>query len=136
VEHSQKMSNKLIELSQTLSQKAMETLNGKLVFRQPFQPSEPQFTIDNLAQKLENLEFLVVTANVQEKQENSAQLKALKDSVNKLERLYYRLLSTSLVSSVVLALLFLSLTLNGQTTFSADQNESLDASFNPVETQF
>lgn len=130
------MSNKLIELSQTLSQKAMETLNGKLVFRQPFQPSEPQFTIDNLAQKLENLEFLVVTANVQEKQENSAQLKALKDSVNKLERLYYRLLSTSLVSSVVLALLFLSLTLNGQTTFSADQNESLDASFNPVETQF
>ena len=114
----------------------METLNGKLVFRQPFQPSEPQFTIDNLAQKLENLEFLVVTANVQEKQENSAQLKALKDSVNKLERLYYRLLSTSLVSSVVLALLFLSLTLNGQTTFSADQNESLDASFNPVETQF
>ena len=103
MEHSQKMSNKLIELSQTLSQKAMETLNGKLVFRQPFQPSEPQLTIDNLAQKLENLEFLVVTANVQEKQENSAQLKALKDSVNKLERLYYRLLSTSLVSSVVLA---------------------------------
>ena len=130
------MTNKFIALSRTLSQKAMETLNGKLVFRQPLQPSESQFTIDNLAQKMENLEFLVVTANVQEKQENSEQLKTLKDSVKKLERLYYQLLSTSLVSSAVLALLFVGLTLNGQGTFRAERSEDLDTSFQPVETQF
>jgi hypothetical protein len=131
-----KMTNKLIALSQTISQKAMETFNGKLIFRQPVRPSEPQFTIDNLAQKIENLEFQIVSASVQEKQEYSGEFQALKESVKKLEKLYYQLLSTSLVSSAVLGLLFLSLTLNGQTTFSAEKNENLDTSFNPVETQF
>lgn len=131
------MTNKFISLSQTISQKAMETFNGKLIFRQPLQqPSEPQFTINNLAQKLENLEFQIVSASVQEKEENSEQLKTLKESVKKLEKLYYQLLSTSLISSVVLALLFLSLTLNGQTTFRAEQNETLDTSFQPTETQY
>ena len=131
------MTNKFIALSQSISQKAIETFNGKLIFRQPVQQaSEAQFTIDNLAQKIENLEFQIVNSSVQEKQEYSGEFKALKESVKKLERLYYQLLSTSLVSSAVLALLFLSLTFSGQGTFRAEQNENLDASLTPVETKF
>jgi len=131
------MTNKFVALSQTISQKAMETFNGKLIFRQPLQqPSEPQFTIDNLAKKIENLEFQIVSASVQEKQEYSGEFQALKESVKKLEKLYYQLLSTSLISSAVLALLFMGLTLNGQTSFRAEQNESLDTSFQPTENQF
>ena len=117
---------KILALPQAISKKAMETLNGKLVFQQPNGFNYIRFKLEYLTQQFENfdrqfesLESSVSATNL----EGYEQINSLKQSVQKLETLYYRLLSTTVVSSAILGILFLGMGIN-QLSFQKAQLEN------------
>ena len=110
---------KILALPQAISKKAMETLNGKLVFRQPNGFNYIRFKLEYLTQQFDNLESALNSANLQDYE----QINSLKQSVQKLETLYYRLLSTTVISSAILGILFLGMGIN-QLSFQKAQLEN------------
>ncbi|NER01373.1 MAG: hypothetical protein F6K17_01395 [Okeania sp. SIO3C4] len=117
---------KFLALPQAISKKAMETLNGKLVYRQPNGFNYIRFKLEYLTQQFEkfdqqfeNFESALSATNLQDYE----QISSLKQSVQKLETLYYRLLSTTVVSSALLGILFLGMGIN-QLSFQRAQLEN------------
>ncbi|NER05474.1 MAG: hypothetical protein F6K17_24210 [Okeania sp. SIO3C4] len=110
---------KILALPQAISKKAMETLNGKLVFRQPNGFNYIRFKLEYLTQQFDNLESAFSATNLQDYE----QINSLKQSVQKLETLYYRLLSTTVISSAILGILFLGMGVN-QLSFQKAQLEN------------
>ncbi|NET45702.1 hypothetical protein [Okeania sp. SIO2B3] len=110
---------KILALPQAISKKAMETLNGKLVFRQPNGFNYIRFKLEYLTQQFDNLESAFSAKNLEEYE----QISSLKQSVQKLETLYYRLLSTTVISSAILGILFLGMGIN-QLSFQRAQLEN------------
>ena len=98
----------------------METLNGKLIFQQPTGFNYLRFKLDHISQQFENLETQIVSTNVQDVE----QINSLKQSVKKLEILYSRLLSTTIISSIIFGALFLGITINSQLSFQKAQTDN------------
>ena len=110
----------LLALPKAVSKKAMETLNGKLIFRQPTGFNYLRFKLEHISQQFENLETQIVSTNVQDVE----QINSLKQSVKKLEILYSRLLSTTIISSIIFGALFLGITINSQLSFQKAQTDN------------
>jgi len=111
----------LLALPQAVSKKAMETLNGKLVFRKPTGFNYIRFKLEHISQQFENLESQIISTNIEEFE----QVNSLKQSVQKLETLYYRLLSTTILSSIIFGTLFLGMAVNGQSSFQKAQSGNI-----------
>lgn len=99
----------------------MQTMNGKLVV-----PDLNQFPYINqqmadFTQQLEQIELQVVTAQQLDRREYINQLKILKLSVQNLEQLYKQLLSTTIISTVILAALFFWLAVMRQPSCNKSQ---------------
>ncbi len=113
---------KILALPQAISKKAMETLNGKLVvFRQPTGFNYIRFKLEYLTQQFEKLESAFSATNL----EDYEQITSLKNSVQQLEKLYYRLLSTTVVSSILLGVLFIGMGVNQSSILRAQQENTL-----------
>lgn len=111
---------KILALPQAISKKAMETLNGKLVFRQPLGFNYIRFKLEHISQKFENLEAQIISNNI----EDFDQVNSLRKSVQKLETLYYRLFSTTIISSIIFGGLILGMAVNNQSSFQKAQQDN------------
>ena len=116
---------KILALPQAIANKAMETLNGKLVYRQPNGFNYIRFKLEYLTQQFEKLESALSATNLQDYE----QINSLKQSVQQLENLYYRLFSTTVVSSIVLGILLIGMGINQSSILRAQQeNTSVETS--------
>ncbi|MCL1475857.1 hypothetical protein [Argonema antarcticum] len=112
---------KMLALTQPKLPKQTQTINGKLVGQDPNQFEYINSQMENLAQQLEQIEIQVVTAQQQDRREYINQLKLLKASVQNLEQLYNRLLSTTIVTVVVLTALLIWMGLIRQPSYNKSQ---------------
>lgn len=99
----------------------MQTLNGKLVVPDPNQFPYINQQMEDFTQQLEQIELQVVTAQQLDRREYINQLKILKLSVQNLEQLYKQLLSTTILSTVILAVLFFWLAVMRQPSCNKSQ---------------
>ncbi len=111
---------KILALPQAISKKAMESLNGKLVFREPTGFNYIRFKLEHITQKFENLEAQIISNNI----EDFDQVNSLRKSVQKLETLYYRLFSTTIISSIIFGGLILGMAVNNQSSFQKAQQDN------------
>jgi hypothetical protein len=119
-----KIMNKFLTLSQTLSQKAVDVLNGKLTVSQPTGLKFIHIQLENLTQQFEDLESRLTAVNVEERSAYTQQLNTIEASVKNLEQLYRRLLSTTAIATVTLILLSFGVMSNRQSVANQPPTES------------
>lgn len=101
-----KIMNKILALPQAISQKAVNVLNGKLTVHQTTGLRFLHLQLETLTRQFEDLESRLTAVNLQEQEAYIKQLQAIEISVQNLENLYHRLMSTTIVATVTLGLLF------------------------------
>jgi hypothetical protein len=99
------MMNKILALPQAISQKAVNVLNGKLTVPQTTGLRFIHLQLETLTRQFEDLESHLTSVNLQEREGYVKQLDGIEVSVQRLEKLYHRLLSTTMIATVTLALL-------------------------------
>jgi hypothetical protein len=99
------MMNKILALPQAISQKAVNVLNGKLTVSQTTGLRFIHLQLETLTRQFEDLESHITSVNLQEREAYFKQMDAIEVSVKRLEKLYHRLLSTTMIATVTLALL-------------------------------
>ncbi len=83
----------------------MQTVNGKLVIQEQNSLDVVNVKIETLSHQFEQLESQIVTLNQQAKKESIQQLNSIKSSVERLDQLYNRLLSATIVTGISLTIL-------------------------------
>lgn len=78
----------------------MPTVNGKLILEKPQELNNLKRNIKNLAQKFEHLEFQMTAMSKTHKAEHLQKLASVQLSLQKLERIYSRLLSTIILTAI------------------------------------
>ena len=81
----------------------MQTLNGKLISEDLSQLDKLKQNIDNLAQQFEDLELKMTTISENDKVDYQKQIVSVQLSLQKLERIYSRLLATTILAAIGLA---------------------------------
>lgn len=81
----------------------MQTLNGKLISEDLSNLDKLKQNIDNLAQQFEDLELKMTTISENDKTDYLKQIVSVQLSLQKLERIYSRLLSTTILAAIGLA---------------------------------
>ncbi len=81
----------------------MQTLNGKLISNQPSELDKLKQKIENLTQQFEELELKMTTISENDKTDYLQQMVSVQLSLQKLERIYNRLLSTTILVAIGLA---------------------------------
>jgi hypothetical protein len=119
-----KIMNKFLTLSQTLSQKAVDTLNRKLTVSQPNGLNFIHIQLENLTRQFEDLESRLTAINVEEREAYAQQLNTIEVSIKHLEKLYRRLLSTTATATVILILLSFGVISSRQSVANQPPTES------------
>lgn len=83
--------------------KIMQTFNGKLITEKVSELENLQQKIENLTQQFEQLELQMTTMNEKDKTDYLKQMGSLQLSLQKLERMYNCILSTTILVAVGLA---------------------------------
>ena len=81
----------------------MQTLNGKLVSEDLSKLDKLKQNMENLAQQFEDLELKMTTISENDKVDYLKQIVSVQLSLQKLERIYSRLLSTTILVAIGLA---------------------------------
>lgn len=80
----------------------MQTVNGKLIVEKPQDLDNLKRNIENLTQQFERLELKMAAISQKDKIEYLRKLATLQQSLQKLERIYNRLLSTTILTAIAL----------------------------------
>lgn len=83
--------------------KIMQTLNGKLVTEDLSESDKIKQKIEDLTQQFEHLELQMTTISEKDKTDYLKQIVSVQLSLQKLERIYSRLLSTTILAAISLA---------------------------------
>ncbi len=81
----------------------MQTFNGKLIAQEISELDKLQQKIENLTQQFEQLELQMTTMNQKDKTDYLKQIRSVQLSLQKLERIYSRILSTTILAAIGLA---------------------------------
>lgn len=81
----------------------MQTLNGKLISEDISELDKLQQKIENLTQQFEHLELQMTTMSEKDKTDYIKQIDSVQLSLQKLERIYSRILSTTILVGIGLA---------------------------------
>lgn len=81
----------------------MQTLNGKLIVEELSELDKLKQKIENLAQQFEHLELQMTTMHEKDKTDHLTQIVSVQLSLRKLERIYSRMLSTTILAAIGLA---------------------------------
>ncbi|NEP56081.1 MAG: hypothetical protein F6K31_03520 [Symploca sp. SIO2G7] len=100
----------------------MQNLNGKLIAADRSELDQVQQKIENLAQKFEHLELQMTTMSEQDKTDYINQIVSVQLSLQKLEQIYRRIMSATIVAAIGIASWSVFLGFNHQ--FSAQQANS------------
>lgn len=90
----------------------MQTVNGKLILEEAPKLDEMNQNIENLTQEFQNLELQMTTMSKTDKTEYIEQIIFVQLSLQKLERIYSRLLSTTILSAICLVSWYFWLSFN------------------------
>lgn len=83
--------------------KIMQTLNGKLIAEDLSDLDKLQQKIENLTQQFEQLELQITTMSEKDKTDHLQQIVSVQLSLQKLERIYSRMLSTTILAAIGIA---------------------------------
>lgn len=81
----------------------MQTINGKLIVEEQSELEQLKPNLENLVQQFEHLELQITAVNKQDKIEYLKQLTYIQLSLHKLERIYNRLVFTTILTAFGLA---------------------------------
>ena len=81
----------------------MQTLNGKLIVEDVSNLDKIKQKIENLTQQLEHLELQITTMSEKDKTDYLQQIVSVQLSLQKLERIYNRMLSTTILAAIGIA---------------------------------
>jgi hypothetical protein len=84
----------------TLSQEAMKTINGKLIIREEVGIEGVKTKLQDLAQKFETLDQKRTALQTQQQQETVENYNRIQSSFSQVERIYRRLLATTMIATV------------------------------------
>ncbi|MFE1744191.1 hypothetical protein [Coleofasciculus sp. H7-2] len=108
----------------------MQTLNGKLITEDPSELDKIKQEIENLTQQFEHLELQMTTISENSENDKTDYLKqivSVETSLQKLERIYNRLLSTTIVAAIGLASWSVVLGFNHDQTPIKQVNSTVDS---------
>ena len=94
----------------------MQTLNGKLIIEESSDLEDIKHNIETLAQQFTRLELEMTVMNKKDKTEYLNQLTSAQQSLQKLERIYNRLMSTAILTAIGLVSWSVWLGFNPDTT--------------------
>jgi len=83
-----------------LSQEAIKTINGKLIVREEVGIEGVKTKLHDLAQKIESLEQKRTALQTQQQQETVENFKTIHSTFEQFQKVYRRLLTTTLVATV------------------------------------
>jgi len=83
-----------------LSQEAMKTINGKLIIREEVGIEGVKTKLQDLAQKFETLDQKRTALQTQQQQETVENFNRIQSSFSQVERIYNRLLATTMIATV------------------------------------
>ncbi len=109
--------------------KIMQTFNGKLIAEEISELDKLQQKIEHLTQQFEQLERQMTTMNEKAQTDSSKQMVSVQKSLQKLERIYSCLLSTTVLTAIGLSSWLVWLGFNPTTTPTkiADQNVAISS---------
>lgn len=91
------------QLTSIHPRRIMQTLNGKLIAEDISNLDKVQQKIENLAQQFEQLELQMTTMSEKDKTDYLQQIVSVQLSLQKLERIYSRMLSTTILAAIGIA---------------------------------
>lgn len=80
----------------------MQTINGKLILKEPQELDNIKRNVENITQQFERLELQITVMSRKERAEHLQKLALVQLSLQKLERIYSRLLSTIILAAISL----------------------------------
>lgn len=83
--------------------KIMQTFNGKLIAEDISELDKLQQKIENLTQQFDHLELQITTISEKDKTDHLQQIVSVQLSLQKLERIYSRMLSTTILAAIGIA---------------------------------
>jgi hypothetical protein len=108
----------------------MQTLNGKLISEEVSDFDKVNQQMENLAQQFEQLDLKLTTISENDKSEYLKRIVSLQVSLQKLERIYSRLLSTTVLAAIGLASWSFVLGLNHDPSPAKQVKFTLDSALN------
>jgi hypothetical protein len=93
----------LSQLTSIHPRRIMQTLNGKLIAKDISDLDKLQQKIENLTQQFEHLELQMTTMSEKDKIDYFQQIVSVQLSLQKLERIYSRMLSTTILAAIGIA---------------------------------
>jgi TolA-binding protein len=117
------------QLTSIHPRKIMQTFNGKLIAEEISEFDKLQQKIEHLTQQFEQLELQMKTTTEKAQTDSSQQMVSLQKSLQKLERIYSCLLSTTVVTAIGLSSYLVWLGFNPTTTQTklADQSVAISS---------